>query len=1181
MFNLYHQDDPYKDELEDIEEALLGSRFSDFDEMEDFYRSKYPSSKCNNSWFKDCLSFNCEECRLSSNSCICYDCFRHSNHEGHHVKCHINQSGNCDCGDTNFWKEESFCTKHHKQSEHPEALLTEQEQSDFFIAFSTAALFLQDAPNSGALTIIRWLKRFTTFGDPVLRCFSMAICPACTVELHLRLHSDALTALLALESSIVNEIYFDRTFLPYLLSELPKILKAPIRDENENIAGFFFHCYSSVIIDIFLRDSSWISSVREALFALYDLYSRVTNCHSYTQSAISSFISEYQSFIQRIVQKPEVTDEQKRMLGDVYIDYLELFPYRVNFNRIPTGDKVDDDEEDPTIVHLLTLCYIDYCTITLAPYLDKERMLISLYKLHKKQPISDNNCPANPENTVHLMQVLCVSTYIALVDAKEFRPIFENAAKKLDVSLDDFCSVIASLPMRAFVGHYYSEKNFFARNATIISIAFRVLHSDNCIKDIWVPMFGMVQICAGIMSTEKFLELVDSTFAVERDDADYIHFLTTISLQRLGFDYSDLNFLKILTFIMIRIRPIPLHYVLNRLYINTSVVDINKEIREICNKFESDDVFVRLKDENFLPYYNSFFNLPLLREMIQVFTSKNKASLFPLTVDSDYNDLKLLRYICTKKWNYAAENLMLKNDTDMIHFLMPVFVLKHQKSAEIIKDEPKKEIFETDLKELFMTKQEGKLFKMISQLGIPGEEFLRRINVGEIKMNEDTINEKKKIAREMRLKAIAEMQRQQSSFLGNIDDESSDDENMDEDICPICQQPNDLKSQDIVGFPVLATYGPTETYGFNFTIPQIRYFPCNHHLHRKCVPAMLFDCPLDRGHCNAICPLIPDDVDECNITNSNLANACFEFLDNIHADIRNALDGIINEIAVLEFRHLINPNCFMGYNFTGLRNIWRVIRLVIKYDHLYSDPPEVIETESGPRELPEYYCHEIFYSLACLENQDYKDIKKFTLELLKSHNEMNPVVLRRLAIFYQFILKIELVKQNEMKDVDWDEVLDINNLLDFFEIKDENDRKQFLNYKDSTNRVSLKIRLPKTIIDFMEPPFEINIANKIQTYLVLDGNNAGEIVSANQLSRLLMNPFNLLIDVSADRLSSVLVFGHKSYYALPSPYINDYGDEDIGMTQGFILKLDQQRFEKLLDIWFSAKYARIIYLDGL
>ena len=59
--------------------------------------------------------YRCKTCQTSSTSCICVDCFKNGNHEGHEFYLqNLDGCGTCDCG-TKSWKKEGWCKNHGKE----------------------------------------------------------------------------------------------------------------------------------------------------------------------------------------------------------------------------------------------------------------------------------------------------------------------------------------------------------------------------------------------------------------------------------------------------------------------------------------------------------------------------------------------------------------------------------------------------------------------------------------------------------------------------------------------------------------------------------------------------------------------------------------------------------------------------------------------------------------------------------------------------------------------------------------------------------------------------------------------------------------------------------------------------------------------------------------------------------
>ena len=59
--------------------------------------------------------YRCKTCQTSSTSCICVDCFKNGNHEGHEYYLQsLDGGGTCDCG-TKSWNKEGWCKNHGKE----------------------------------------------------------------------------------------------------------------------------------------------------------------------------------------------------------------------------------------------------------------------------------------------------------------------------------------------------------------------------------------------------------------------------------------------------------------------------------------------------------------------------------------------------------------------------------------------------------------------------------------------------------------------------------------------------------------------------------------------------------------------------------------------------------------------------------------------------------------------------------------------------------------------------------------------------------------------------------------------------------------------------------------------------------------------------------------------------------
>ena len=94
---------------------IFNLQSSDYQSLLTFLESKETNKKlfCTK-LFRNEGGIICKDCSLESNAVICFDCFEDTKkiHEKHNVILKTLLSGNCDCGNPEIWKEESFCKNH-------------------------------------------------------------------------------------------------------------------------------------------------------------------------------------------------------------------------------------------------------------------------------------------------------------------------------------------------------------------------------------------------------------------------------------------------------------------------------------------------------------------------------------------------------------------------------------------------------------------------------------------------------------------------------------------------------------------------------------------------------------------------------------------------------------------------------------------------------------------------------------------------------------------------------------------------------------------------------------------------------------------------------------------------------------------------------------------------------------
>jgi hypothetical protein len=74
---------------------------------------KLPKRMCAYEFKPGDIAWNCKVCQVDETCVMCNDCFISSDHENHEVFFYYTHSGGCcDCGDTEAWASDGFCTQH-------------------------------------------------------------------------------------------------------------------------------------------------------------------------------------------------------------------------------------------------------------------------------------------------------------------------------------------------------------------------------------------------------------------------------------------------------------------------------------------------------------------------------------------------------------------------------------------------------------------------------------------------------------------------------------------------------------------------------------------------------------------------------------------------------------------------------------------------------------------------------------------------------------------------------------------------------------------------------------------------------------------------------------------------------------------------------------------------------------
>ena len=103
-----------------------------------------PAKVCGKSWSEGQFAYKCRTCEKDPTCVLCIDCFQIEKHVGHDYKIIRTYGGMCDCGDTDSWNPDGFCSAHpggtHLTNESSLIPLDMLEWTQELIGFSLSAL---------------------------------------------------------------------------------------------------------------------------------------------------------------------------------------------------------------------------------------------------------------------------------------------------------------------------------------------------------------------------------------------------------------------------------------------------------------------------------------------------------------------------------------------------------------------------------------------------------------------------------------------------------------------------------------------------------------------------------------------------------------------------------------------------------------------------------------------------------------------------------------------------------------------------------------------------------------------------------------------------------------------------------------------------------------------------------
>jgi hypothetical protein len=344
---------------------------------------------------------------------------------------------------------------------------------------------------------------------------------------------------------------------------------------------------------------------------------------------------------------------------------------------------------------------------------------------------------------------------------------------------------------------------------------------------------------------------------------------------------------------------------------------------------------------------------------------------------------------------------------------------------------------------------------------------------------------------------------------------------------------------------------------------------CLHPVHPHCLPereGRNFCCAIDRCHRNAVLPRIhgTDPIDDQAMVD------CLEsFLLAIGTNIGQVIDALAGQIETLEVRLRSNPCVDTSASAALLRNFYLAI-----WHGRREQIASLLEGDISLAPLASL----IAFVLTSGDDAPVEILAESIASGLEP--EVMLPFLRRAVLFDVFAL------HDGGQDVDVAPLLEPSKLAERFQMQVTIEEIQPFGLR----------QLPETLLGFLEPPFEIDIANNdefeiavcllTEGYCVMPKRNItirNTPVVTDFIEHRFGGTFGFFFLVTGERAGTVIVadLEFNRVVDMKSCYVDEFGEEDCGFSRGHILELSKERCAWLIDQILSGDWTdKLILIEA-
>lgn len=539
--------------LEFCQNLLCGTEFPSFEAFLNQKKKKIHSSICSNAWTESQgYIVLCKDCRMYKTSCICLQCFLEGNHYEHDFSISTSTTGNCDCGDLYFWKESGTCIRHKKCNENKEINFITPEMRTLYITIFSAAiqgLKLTPALDQKELRfLLSWLSLFTSLGDEVRQCISIAFRDSFDIEnllLHIPyFHEDSVQYLFRYFGSLINEDVFRFYMNNAILRLYPKLLWMFIKSASYNLTNSFprspytqmlvimdfsFHAFSIPSVQYSIDHGlNWVKMIIDSINLIFDISMQnmvlhyfdliklaAMNSHMHTILAIIKKIPNHQIEIAQFIQQISFTFAKIEGV----VSFSRQFETAINHNPVHSCYFFLQDSAMQLINDIYNFkMYVPALFAHFCAYLD-QILIQDQYDEIEDESIPFFRSTMTPGVKVTTGLSLHVLAFVTLMArSNKLVETFNEIADSNSIVNDDLATYWALLPMRFMAVLYQSAFKCFNKSDEFIlkSLRYHTQKNTNLIKI--VPLFSLIQTMLGL-TTQKdtFMATITHTFGIFLD----------------------------------------------------------------------------------------------------------------------------------------------------------------------------------------------------------------------------------------------------------------------------------------------------------------------------------------------------------------------------------------------------------------------------------------------------------------------------------------------------------------------------------------------------------------------------------------------------------------------------------------------------------------------------------------